>query len=359
MKKYIKWSALCIALVVLGIFLWQRAFVPHMNEELKDAPVKNSGKQGNVLNVKAVVLKATSLSDNFLVSGSIIPDEEVNLSFETSGKITDIFFKEGSHVSAGELLAKINDAPLQAELRKLESQLKLYTDRMHRQNILLEKEAVSQEAFQEAQTSLAILRAEIDGVKAKIAQTELRAPFSGTIGLRQMSVGSYASPSTTVAKLTKTNPLKLEFAVPERYTGTLKANTILDFTVEGDMEQRKARIYALNAIVDNDTRTFTVRALYDNSDGKLYPGRYANISLTTQTFDSTLSVPSEAIISEMGIDKVFLYKNGKAEPANITKGLRTESQVQVLKGVQAGDTVITTGTMQLRMGQRVKIDSVE
>lgn len=357
MNKYVKWGivgTIAIGATVMGI----RTFTPKVNEELEKVPVQSKGKQSRDLNVKAVIMRKSTLTDAFGISGIIIPDEEVNLTFETSGKITDIFFEEGTEVSKGDLLAKINDAPLQAELRKLESQLKLYTDRMHRQNVLLEKEAVSQEAFQEAQTSLAILRAEIDGVKAKIAQTELRAPFNGVIGLRQMSVGSYASSTTTIAKLTKMNMLKLEFAIPERYAGTVKAGTIVKFRADGDLEERSAKIYAVDSHIVNDTRTFTVRALYDNSNGKLYPGRYASISFTIQTFDNAISVPSQAIVSEMGIDKVFLYKEGKAQPVEITKGLRTENMIQVIKGLSEGDTVITTGTMQLRTGQRVILDKV-
>lgn len=356
MNKFIKWGIIVVivaGLAVMGI----RTFTPKVNEEIKKTPAAK-GKQSRDLNVKAVVLSPTTISDEFFVSGSIIPDEEVDLSFETSGKITNIFFKEGSHVSKGDLLAKINDAPLQAELKKLEAQLKLYTDRMYRQNALLEKEAVSQEAFQEAETNLATLQAEIDKVVANIEQTELRAPFDGIIGLRQVSQGTYASPTTTIARLTKTNPLKIDFAVPERYAGTLKAGTPLTFTVEGDLDEKQAKIYALDSHVNSDTRTFSVRALYDNSDGKLYPGRYVSIALTTQTFENTLAVPSQAIISEMGIDKVFLYKSGKALPVEIKKGVRTESLVQVLEGITPGDTVITTGTMQLRTGQKVILDNV-
>ena len=359
MNKFVKWGivgGIAIGLTVIGV----NTFVPQVNEDLKEAPGKGGRKPGGrELNVRGVVMKEQSLTDGLFVSGSVIPDEQVDLSFETSGKITAIHFREGARVAKGQLLAKINDAPLQAELRRLEAQLKLFQDRMYRQNALLEKEAVSHEAFQEAQTNLATLQAEIDMVKAKIAQTELRAPFDGVLGLREVSQGTYASPTTTVAKLTKTNPLKIEFAVPERYAGMLMPGNELKFSVEGDLEERSAKLYATDSHVDSDTRTYTVRALYDNSDGKLVPGRYVNVSLTTQEFDKTIAVPSQAIISEMGIDKVFVYHNGKAEPVEITKGLRTDKYVQVLRGLSIGDTVITTGIMQLRVGQKVILDAVE
>lgn len=354
MNKYTRIGI--IGIIVTGLAgLGINTFVPHENSDLKEASKDGKGKKGQdkALNVRAVVLGEQSLTDGIFVSGSLIPDEEVSLSFETSGKITGIFFKEGAHVAKGQLLAKINDAPLQAELRKKQAQLKLMNDRLYRAKALLAKEAVSKESFQEAEANLAALKAEIDGVKAQIEQTELRAPFSGTIGLRQISTGAFATTSTTVATLTKMSPLKVEFNVPERYAGTLAPGTPLTFTAEGDLTSRKAEVYASDSRVDPETRTYTIRALYANKDGKLVPGRYVNVNLTTRKYDRTLAVPSEAIVSEMGIDKVFICKNGTAEPAEITKGLRTDAQVQVLRGLNIGDTVITSGTMQLRQGQKV------
>ena len=355
MNKYTKWGIVG-ALVVGFSIIGYNTFMPHENDELKSAGgPAGKGRQQKTLNVRAVVMGEQELTDGIFVSGSLVPDEEVSLSFETSGKITNIYFREGAFVNQGELLAKINDAPLQAELRKKEAQLKLMQDRLYRAKALLEKEAVSQEAFQEAEANLSALRAEIDGVKAQIAQTELRAPFSGVIGLRQVSTGAYATTSTAVATLTKMTPLKVEFSVPERYAGTLPPGTDLTFTADGDLTPRSAQVYASDSRVDSETRTYTVRALYPNSDGKLVPGRYVNVNLTTRKYDRTLAVPSEAIVSEMGIDKVFVCKNGKAEAVEITKGLRTDAQVQVLRGLTIGDTVIVSGTMQLRQGQAVVV----
>lgn len=354
MNKITKWSI--VGVIVLGSgFLAYQHLMPHENKEMKEAPKEAGNRQSKALNVRAVVLSQQGLTDGIFVSGSLVPDEEVNLSFESSGKITDIFFKEGTHVEKGELLAKINDAPLQADLRKKQAQVKLMQDRLFRAKALLEKEAVSKEAFQEAEANLAALEAEIEGVEAQIEQTELRAPFSGIIGLRQVSVGAYATTTTEVATLTKTAPLKVEFNVPERYAGMLPEGTELTFTAEGDLTTRNAKVYASDSRVDPETRTFAIRAIYPNADGRLIPGRYVNVNLVTQRFENTLAVPSEAIVSEMGIDKVFVCKNGKAQPVEIAKGLRTDAMVQVLRGLVPGDTVITSGTMQLRSGQNVVV----
>ena len=144
--------------------------------------------------------------------------------------------KKRSFVKKGQLLAKVNDRPLQAQLQRLVSQLKLAEDRVFRQNALLERDAVSKEAYEQVKTELATLNADIDLIESNIAQTELRAPFDGVIGLRQVSVGTYASPSTIVAKLTKLSPLKVEFAVPERYANDVKTGAGLDFTLEAQTE---------------------------------------------------------------------------------------------------------------------------
>lgn len=361
MNKTLKWTLVGVGCVGLAAVLGVRTFMPRVNEELKDEVVKQpqAPKLGRTLNVQAVVLNRVLLADELFVSGNVMPDEEVSLAFETSGKVTEILFQEGSFVRKGDLLAKINDEPLQAELRKQEAQLKLFQDRMFRQNALLEKEAVSEEAFQEAQANLAGLHAEIDRVKANIGQKELRAPFDGVLGLREVSLGAYVSPTTPIVKLTKMNPLKIEFSVPERYSGILKAGARLDFTVEGDLDERSAKVYATDSRVDMDTRTFTVRALYDNSDGALFPGRYVNVNLLTREYPDAIAIPSEAIISEMGHDKVFLYRGGKAESVIITKGIRNDALVQVVQGLEVGDTVITTGTMQLREGQKVVLDAIK
>ena len=225
MTKSVKWS-LTAAIVV---FIAALAFYPDIKrkfqgskDEIPMSPSKGGGRN-QVLNVNAEVVKFQTLTDKIMSTGSVIPDEEVNLSFESSGKITSIYFKEGSHVSKGALLAKINDQPLQAQLKKLVAQIPLAKDRVFRQRTLLERDAVSQEAFEQVQTEYDKLMADIDLVKANIAQTELRAPFDGIIGLRSVSEGAFTSPSTVIAKLTKISPLKIDFSIPERYASQIVA----------------------------------------------------------------------------------------------------------------------------------------
>lgn len=210
MNKKTKWGIIIlVGAGIIGGGIYSQ--LPKKNDELAAADKvmgsnKKRGKQ--VLNVNAKVIKPQSLTDEFTTTGVLLPDEEVDLSFETSGKIVEINFEEGTAVKKGQLLAKVNDRQLQAQLQRLISQLKLAEDRVFRQDALLKRDAVSKEAYEQVKTDLATLNADIEIIKANIELTELRAPFDGVIGLRQVSIGTYASPTTVVAKLTKIAPLK-------------------------------------------------------------------------------------------------------------------------------------------------------
>lgn len=364
MTKRVKWGVTAaILLLIAGMIVY-----PQIKNELtasgkadEVAPAPGTSLRKQVLNINAEVLKFQSLTDKVISTGSILPDEEVDLSFESSGKVVNIYFTEGTHVKAGDLLAKINDKPLQAQLRKLEAQIPLAKDRVYRQRTLLEKDAVSQEAYEQVTTEYEKLMADIDLVKANILQTELRAPFDGIIGLRSVSEGAYVSPTTVITKLTKISPLKIEFSIPENYATDVTDGTSIVFRLEdsnGMMRDYNAKVYAVESKVDMSTRTLKVRATYPNTNESIFPGRYTSVEITKREIKDALAIPSEALIPEMGKNVVYLYKNGVAEPAEITIGLRTESRVQVLDGVQPGDTLITTGVMQLRTGMQVTIDNL-
>jgi len=355
MKKKTKITLIIVIILLIAGMAYYPVF--KRNAGAIDSIVPFSNKK-STLNVNAQILKYQSLSDAFRTKGILIPDEEVNLSFETSGKITQIYFNEGSTVKKGALLAKVNDEPLQAELKKLNAQLPLAQDRVSRQKTLLEKDAVSQEAFESVTTELEKLRADIELVKSRIAQTELRAPFDGIIGLRLVSEGAYVSPTSIISKLTKISPLKIEFSVNERQANDIKAGTSLNFTVENSSEIYLATVYAVESRLDANTLSLKARATYHNTDGKLKPGQSANLEVKLHEIKNALIIPSIASIAEMGKDLVYVYENGKARQMVVQKGMRTASSVQIISGLQAGDTIITGGVMQLRDDMEVKITIV-
>lgn len=357
MNKGMKWGIIiCVGASLIGLGI--HTFTPRENEELNKIEDVKPQESKKALNVNGQIIKPHLITDQLFVSGKLMPDEEVDLSFEASGKIIDINFTEGSSVKKGQLLAKVNDSQLQAQLARLEAQMPLAEDRVFRQNALLQRDAVSKEAYEQVKTELATLHADIENVKASIAMTELRAPFDGVIGLRQVSTGAYASPTTVIAKLTKITPLKVEFAVPERYARQIRKGTNLTFKIEGKLEEFKAQVYATESSIDPETHTLTVRAIYPNHNGLLLPGRYADVSLKQEEISDAIAIPSEAIVPEMGKNKVFVYRSGKAYPVDVEIGIRTEAEIQIVKGLSAGDTILTSGTLQLRTGMPVTIDQL-
>jgi membrane fusion protein (multidrug efflux system) len=355
MKKYIKTTLIIlILLLIAGMALYP--FIRDKYSQDEENKQSSPNPRNAPLNINIDVLQYENMNDIFKTKGKLIPDEEVNLSFETSGKITHIYFKEGSSVKKGDLLAKVNDNHLQAELRKLKAQLPLAEERVFRQKSLLERDAVSQEAYESVSTELDKLKADIDLVEARIEQTELRAPFDGIIGLRFVSEGTYASPDVLIAKLTKITPLKIEFSVNEKQANEIKQGTVLNFTVENDLNTYQASVYAIESSLDEKTLSLKARALYSNTSGKLKPGHSVNIEINLREIKNTLVIPSLSIIAEMGRDIVYLYRNGKAEQVVVTKGMRTASSIQILHGLNEGDTLITSGVMQLRNGMDVVIN---
>ena len=356
MKK--KWIITAVVIAVFCLAAGGYKYYNHNKASGTAAPAKVANKN-NTLNVNGLIINTQRLTDELSMVGNLLPDEEVDLTFETSGKIVEIMFQEGTAVRKGDLLAKVNDKPLVAQLSRYESQLKLANDRVYRQSALLEKDAVSQEAFEQARTELAMLNAEIDIVKQNIALTELRAPFDGVVGLRNVSEGTYATSNVVVAKLTKISPLKIDMFIPERYADQIKVGTPLSFTVEGINETFKATVYAKESEVDASTRMMAVRATYPNHNGRLTPGRFVSANIQMQDIPNAIAIPTEAIVPEMGIDKVYKYVNGKAKSVSVKTGLRTDSQIQIIEGLMVGDTIITSGTLQLREDLPVELNVIQ
>lgn len=357
MKK--KW--IITAAVIAGFCLIVGGYKYYSNNSSAEAkaPTAKAAGKSNILNVNGLAIKTQKLTDELSMVGNLLPDEEVDLTFETSGKIVEINFQEGATVRKGDLLAKVNDKPLVAQLSRYEAQLKLANDRVFRQSALLEKDAVSQEAFEQARTELAMLNADIDIVKQNIALTELRAPFDGVIGLRNVSEGAFATSNVVVAKLTKISPLKIDMFIPERYADQIKKGTPLSFTVEGINETFNATVYAKESEVDAATRMMAVRATYPNRNGRLMPGRFVSAKIQMQDIPNAIAIPTEAIVPEMGVDKVYKYVGGKAKAVSVKTGIRTDAQIQIIEGLQVGDTIITSGTLQLREDLPVKLDVVQ
>lgn len=322
-------------------------------------PPKGGPQKAPIAMVSAYIVKSEELETKLYASGSVKANEEVTLHPEMPGKLISLPFQEGSYVNKGTLLAKINDADLQAQLRKLEIQAKLAKEKVERLKGLLDIKGVSQEDYDVAQNQWESLSADMDYTKAQIAKTEIRAPFNGKIGLRQVSEGSFVNSSTSIASIQQSEQLKIDFTLPEKYSNVLAVGDAVHFTVESSKESYQAKVYAIEPRIDEQTRNIQVRAIYNNSNNAVYPGSFARVELVANKKIQALLIPTEAVIPELKGKKVYLIKSGKAKPSKVETGTRNDSRIEITSGINEGDTLIVTGIMSLKPDMDVKVVEIK
>src|SRR5690606_11177084 len=255
-----------------------------------------------------------------------------------------------------QVLFRVNDIELRAQLSKAKTAQELASENQRRAKLLLEKQAISQEEYDISNADFESARAESELIAAQLYKTTVKAPFSGTIGLRSISEGTFVTPETPIAKLVNTSQIKITFSVPEKYVSQVKVGNSLTFTTSDSKEVHTATIYAMEPQVDIATRTLKIRAIADNKEGKLYPGTFANVTLPLETVNEALLVPTQALIPIQNGKVIFVLKNGKAQEVQVETGTRTDSLVRVLSGIKAGDTILTSGVMSLKNGTAVKVN---
>ncbi|PIF62894.1 MULTISPECIES: efflux RND transporter periplasmic adaptor subunit [unclassified Flavobacterium] len=337
---------LVYALLTIGII----GFIGYRITENKNknADSKDQKGKGKSMSVNGIVAIPQTFDNNLSLSGSIEANEQVEIRSEVSGIVEAIYFQEGSNVSKGQLLFKVNDLELRAQLRQTSTREGLASENERRAKLLLQKEAISQEEYDLARADLKSAQAQSQLIKAQIAKTSVRAPFSGRIGLRSISPGTYITPTILVAKLVNTGKLKITFSIPEKYASQVKTNTYITFTVSGSTEKYTAKVYAIEPEVAVATRTLQVRAIAENKNGKLLPGTFADVELPLDIIKDAIVVPTEAIIPVQNGKKVFISSNGQAKEVMIETATRTDASILVLSGLKAGDTIITSGVMSLK-----------
>ncbi len=298
------------------------------------------------------------LKNSISLSGTLLPNEETDLRSEVSGRIDQLNFDESSRVAKGKLLVRIDDAEWRAQLAKAKSQLDLAQKDKERKGKLLEAKGLSQEEYDQSVSRVQELLAEVQLIQSRIRNAEIYAPFSGQIGLRYVSPGAYVTQGQILAKLVQTDPIKIEFGVPQRYAGFIKEGMEIHFEMDGIDKLFVAKIYAYEARIDAGTRTLNVRARCDNSEGILIPGAFAEINLVLDDITDAIMIPTSALVPQIRGQKVFMLDKGVAQSMDVVTGVRTETHIQVTKGLAKGDTLITTALLALKDGMPVKVRNV-
>lgn len=354
MNKTLKIVLIFAALAAVSYFLISQ-FTGGEQQQQTGPP---QGPMAQRVTVDVFVVSPSAFQNRISSTGTVMPNEEVMLSSEIAGRVTGLRFDEGSRVKKGQLLMTVNDDELRAQLQKLQSNQKLYRDMEERQRTLLEKEYISRQEYDQVSNQLAAVNADIRALQATLNKASVRAPFDGTIGLRQVSEGSFVAANTPVARLVDSSPVKIDFSIPGRYSAMIKEGDMITFTAEGNPQQYEARIYAVDPSIDPATRTMRVRALYANSREEVMPGSFVRINITLKEMDEAILLPTESIVPEIDGHKVFLVKNGKAVPQMVHIGQRSDRLIQIIEGISPGDTIVQSGILQVRPGSDLNVRRV-
>lgn len=350
--RYIIYIALAL---LVGFLIYNKFFSEKGKEAIAQNASRGAKRKNGPVAVNLMIVKDTTVDNTIDVTGTIDANEKVNLVSETAGNITGIYFTEGSYVKKGQLLVKVYNQDLIAALKQNDYQVALAKQNEYRNSILLQKEAISQQEYDTSLTSLNTLKAQGDVLKAQIAKTEIRAPFSGTIGLRNISPGGYLSPSTSIASLVNIDPAKVTFSVPERYLAMIKTGTKISFNIESSRNNFSATVYAIEPAIDLNSRTITVRAKAPNAENLLKAGAFAKINLKLDQTAKTIMVPTQCVIPDLKDNKVFIYHHGIAEAKIVKTDLRTDTRIEITSGLKAGDSLVVSGLIQIRNKVPLKV----
>jgi membrane fusion protein (multidrug efflux system) len=342
-------------LIIIVLFIVAALIFNRMSSNSKQNTKDHSSKNKAPILVNGMIVDFTSFSNKISLSGSIEPNESVQIQSEVSGILESIHFKEGSLVQKGQLLFKINDIELRAQLSKSKSQEILVSENYRRAKLLLEKQAISQEELDIAYAEFESAKSQSQLIQAQIAKTRIVAPFSGTIGLRNISQGAYVSSSMILTQLVAAQQVKINFSVPEKFASQMVSNTKIQFTIQGFNEIFEAKIYAIQPNIDIATRTMQIRALASNNDGKLIPGSFVNVQLPLLDIQDAILIPTEAVIPIQNGKKVFIQKKGVAQDVIVETATRTDKSIMILSGLDKGDTLLTSGVMSLRNGSLIQV----
>lgn len=344
-----------IGAVVIFLVYKQVAGGKKKGEPAGPAPRAGGAKP---LLLDAYVVKVTKIGETIDASGTLQSNEEVEIKPEITGRITGLYFKEGVNVTKGALLVKIYDEDLKAQLQKLQLQRELAQTTLQRQENLLKINGISQQDVDVTRNQVSAYGADIEYTKTQLQKTELRAPFSGRLGLRSVSLGAIVSPTTIITTLQQIDPLKIDFSIPEKYRTAIKLGDAVTFRVAGDNDEYNGSIYAIDPKIDLATRTIRLRAIMPNA-GKLFPGAFAKVSLSLRDMPEAMMIPTQAVIPGTRDKKVIVADSGKAKFVVVETGIRDENNIQITSGLNVGDTVITSGIMQLRPGMQLKYNQIQ
>ena len=328
------------------------------NDKKIGPPSAGAARPNPVINVSGYLVKTQTITENIEVGGTLLANESTEIHPEISGRLGYLYVHEGRNVARGALIGRIYDGDLQAQLKKLKVQLDIARQTQSRFGELLKVQGISQQEYDQASLQVSNILADMDIVRADITKTQIRAPFSGKLGLKNISPGAYVTPATVVATIQQVSQLKLDFTVPEKYSGQVRNGQYINFTVDGSDKKYSARVMAIESSVAQATRSLNVRSIVQNNDGQLLPGAFAKVVLNFAPNENAIMVPAQAVIPQARGKKMILAQKGSPVFVEVTTGYRDSVNVQVTSGLNVGDTVVLTGLLSIKPESKINVNKL-
>ena len=320
------------------------------------AGTSTTGALGSGLMVDAVTVKSVRMAQGLTAVGSLRSDESVTIRPEVAGRISEIGFREGQRVAKGATLIRFDASVQRAELAQAEANLGLSKSRIERSRDLFNKGFISAQARDEAESNFKVAQATYDLSQARLTKLEIKAPFSGIVGLRTVSIGDYVKDGQDIVNLEEIDPLKVDFKIPEIYLKQVAVSQSLQITLDAFPNQTfQGKVFAINPLVDTNGRSIVIRATVKNTDARLRPGMFARVRLLFSDERDSVAVPEQSLIPVGDEQYLFKVVDGRAQRFKVEIGQRRDGQVEVLQGLVAGEVVVTAGQLKLRDGSQVKI----
>lgn len=348
-------SGIAIKLVFILLFSVSAVLSCKQKEKISATDIKKSPPPQKVI---GYIVHAIPVAENIEVPGTVIANEATEIHPEISGRLTYLNTAEGKRVSKGTLIGKIYDGDLRAQLNKLSVQLNVQQQTAKRYEELLKINGVSQQEYDMVLLQSSNIRADMAVVRSNISRTEIRAPFSGKLGLKMISPGAYISPQSVLTTIRQDSELKLDFTLPEKYTSQLQPSQIVYFTTEGSTKQYTAKVIATESGINMADRSMKIRSFVVKPGNEILPGAFAKVMIHFEPDPDAIMIPSQAIIPQARGKQVAVYRNGMVVFSDVTTGIRDSANVQILTGLKVGDTIITTGLMSIKPKAKVILSKV-
>jgi len=349
-------SVLAVALAAAGGYWLGAKREPAVVAAAPAAAKGPGGGAGAPVTVEVEKVAFMPLPQTITTVGSLRSDESVTLRPEVAGRIAAIQFQEGQRVAKGATLVRLDPAVNQAEVQQARANLKLAQSKYDRAVDLAKSNFISGQAKDEAENNLRVAEAAVSLAEAKLAKTDIKAPFSGIIGLRSVSSGDYVKEGADMVNLESIDPLKVDFRVPEVYMQQVQVGQSLMVALDA-LPGRKfeGKVFAVNPLIDAAGRAVVIRAMVRNPDTSLRPGMFARVSLITRDEKNALVIPEQAVVPQGDEQYVFKVADGRVQRMKVELGQRRDAKVEVLKGLAANDLVVTAGQLKLRDGALVTV----